>query len=190
MVTLSEYRARLERVRRVESAHVVPLPNRQIIRVEAHLVLASWPGVSSAPMRIMSRGIPWFGAGTRPAEPWKGHEICTDGEWQDYHARGQVGEWDAYDVASNMIGVNGALCATSWGAYQILGRYWRAMGYASAADFLAAPDNDRLDRALRTSHIGAADALQLEGDQWAAAFARVWNGPGQVDYYAKKLLET
>jgi hypothetical protein len=81
-----------------------------------------------------------------------------------------------------------ALSSASWGLFQIMGMNYAACGFTSATSFVSdmAQSEARMlaafEQFVRTNKI--LDELQAK--DWAG-FARVYNGPGQVDVYAKLL---
>ena len=163
---------------------------RPWLRVEAHLVLRRVPAGTRRGLRIRDVAGYWYGGrGPEPARPWEGHECEMDGAWSDYHraerADGRPCEWDALDIAAGLLGSLGAAveCA-SWGPGQVLGRYWSALGYASAEALAEGDGLDLLGRALRTTHTAARAGLRSR--DWAAV-AAAWNGPGKAADYAAKL---
>ena len=176
---------------------------RPTIRVEARHVLRAWtgaPGVSGLRVRDQHAGY-WYGG--RTPEPSRTHdasgrlvddeEVCIDGGWSAYHGRqerddqGRPGEWDALDCEDSLVGLDIATRCASWGPGQVLGD-WRALGYSSVAELrssAATPDGG-LDLVARYLEAHRAALVALAAHDWAG-FARAYNGPGQVDYYAGKL---
>ena len=164
---------------------------RPWLRVEAHHVLRRLSAPTTRGLRVRDpHGGHWYGGRTpEPPRPWEGHEVEVDGAWGDYHraerADGRPCEWDALDVAAGLLGSLGAAveCA-SWGPGQVLGRYWRELGYTSAEALAEADGLDLLGRALRTTHGAALAGLRVR--DWSAV-ARAWNGAGKAADYAAKL---
>lgn len=81
-----------------------------------------------------------------------------------------------------------ALKATSWGAFQILGRWHELLGYTSAADMVQA-FADNADAQLNgfVAYVveTGGDAALRAGD--VEAFVASYNGPGNVAEYSKKI---
>ncbi len=88
------------------------------------------------------------------------------------------------------LDADAALKATSWGMFQLLGRHFEGAGYPDVHAFVR--DISRSNGAqLRAwgnwlSSQGLIDELQAR--DWSA-FARAYNGPGQVERYATLLSE-
>lgn len=81
-----------------------------------------------------------------------------------------------------------AVSAASWGLFQILGMNYKACGFASATAFVSdmAQSEARMLAAFE-AFVRANKILdELQKKDWAG-FARVYNGPGQVEKYAKLL---
>jgi hypothetical protein len=81
-----------------------------------------------------------------------------------------------------------AVSAASWGLFQILGLNYKACGFASATAFVSdmAQSEARMLAAFE-AFVRANKILdELQKKDWAG-FARVYNGPGQVEKYAKLL---
>lgn len=90
---------------------------------------------------------------------------------------------DAYRADSNA-----ALMATSWGAFQILGRWYDVLGYGSASAMVRAFANSadaQVRGFVRFLQVNGADAALRSGD-WDS-FAASYNGPGQVPVYARRI---
>jgi hypothetical protein len=83
-----------------------------------------------------------------------------------------------------------ALKSASWGMFQVMGMNHKACGFDTVQEFVAAlVQNERaqLDAFAKFCKSTSA-ANSLRTHNWTA-FARTYNGPGQVDYYANKLRE-
>ncbi len=83
-----------------------------------------------------------------------------------------------------------ATCAAesaSWGAFQIMGYHWQALGYASIDDFttrMAASDAEQFEAFVRFIEADPALHKALKGKKWAE-FAKRYNGPA----YARNLYD-
>ena len=78
--------------------------------------------------------------------------------------------------------------SASWGAFQVMGYHWKALGYSSIADFVARmqrSEADHLDVFVRYVAADTGLVAALKGRKWAA-FARGYNGPD----YARNLYDT
>lgn len=121
-------------------------------------------------------------------QPWEGHAWRPEpgAAWEPLHV-GQGREWRAYTLARS-IDVHAAIRATSWGLGQILGDHWRRCGYASpeAMEAAQATEEGQLLTMARFIAGDAAMLAALRGRDWRA-FARAYNGPGNVSDYAPRL---
>ena len=72
-----------------------------------------------------------------------------------------------------------ALESASWGAFQIMGYHWKALGYASVQDFVNAMysgEEAQLDAFVRFILLTPALVDALRASDWAKV-ARLYNGP-------------
>ncbi|MDA7086500.1 N-acetylmuramidase family protein [Pseudomonas sp. SA3-5] len=83
-----------------------------------------------------------------------------------------------------------ALCAdesASWGAFQIMGYHWQALGYASITDFttrIASSEAEQFEAFVRFIEADPALLKALKARKWAQ-FAKRYNGPA----YARNLYD-
>ncbi len=82
-----------------------------------------------------------------------------------------------------------ALESASWGKFQIMGENWSRIGWSSAQAFyraMCASERDQLDAFI--GFIGSKPGLKeaLRSKNWRH-IAMLYNGTGQVDYYAPRL---
>jgi lysozyme family protein len=81
-----------------------------------------------------------------------------------------------------------ALRASSWGGPQIMGFNARAAGYASAADMvtaMAASEDAQIEAFVTLARSWKLDSA-FRAKDWLA-IAKVWNGNGQPEVYARKM---
>lgn len=83
-----------------------------------------------------------------------------------------------------------ALGAASWGLFQILGSNHRACGFETASAFVADISLDHERQLLAFEGFVRANRLvdDLQRRDWAG-FAKVYNGPGQVETYSRLLAD-
>lgn len=162
-------------------------PDGPIIRLEVHK-LWTWAEVflrDDIDTRFRVRGPrAWEGHEWRPKPPQPTDK--PDSGWKPMHGK-QADEHAALRLAKG-IDTEASIRATSYGLGQILGDHWRRCGFASAGDFEAAQATEagQVDTMARFI---AADALMvgaLRTRNWLR-FAALYNGSGQVDWYAGKL---
>jgi len=104
-------------------------------------------------------------------------------------ARNQGEAWVQFEEAA-ALDEGAAIRATSWGAFQIMGFHWQALGYDSPQAMREAmgTDEGQLDAFLRfvKADVVLMDALRRH--DWHA-FAARYNGLGQVERYAGLMAE-
>jgi len=173
----------LRAVIRVEAAGEGLCDGRPVIRLEVHHL---WRGVPSELRSAVDASYQVGGP-----RPWEGHRYRQgSGSWVDLHQPGRAGqalEWEALGAA-RAIHDEAAIGATSWGAGQLLGRHWRALGYASPQALVSAQYDEREQLRAMARYLrdvaGAGPALAVL--DWPE-LARRYNGPGQVAWYAARL---
>jgi hypothetical protein len=79
---------------------------------------------------------------------------------------------------------NAALESCSWGAFQIMGEYWKTMKYASAKDFVKAisrsPKEQIKSFVMYIKYVSPGIVANLKAHKWAAV-AAAYNGPTYKD---------
>lgn len=92
-------------------------------------------------------------------------------------------EWSRFANLASITSQAVAIEACSWGAFQIMGYHWQLLGYASAADFMAAMCQSEAEQLAAFVRFIQADAelhQALRARDWAE-FARRYNGPAYRD---------
>lgn len=102
-------------------------------------------------------------------------------------ARTPAGAWEQFDQAA-ALDEGAAIQATSWGAYQIMGFHWKALGYACPQAMREAMDTDQGQLEAFVAFVKADPVLTdaLRRHDWHQ-FAGRYNGMGQVDSYAGRM---
>lgn len=110
----------------------------------------------------------------------------------DANANGMNDSWEKLTEAA-MHAPSWAIESCSWGKFQIMGFWWKALGYSSAIDFAwsmresEAGHYEALVRYIQFNKLaGAFRALSVDPET-NRAFAKGYNGPGYVkfDYHRK-----
>jgi len=150
---------------------------RMIIRFENHLFWAYWGKANPA-------GYSQYFVFDQTTS-WKGHQYHPqpNGPWLDVH-QNQNSEWAAFNLAST-IDVTAAKKSISMGLTQILGSNFRAIGYASPDAMFAAFAANEKFQLLGFFNFVKNDQRQISAlrNRDYAGFARIYNGPGQPDFY-------
>jgi hypothetical protein len=110
--------------------------------------------------------------------------------WKDRpYPKTQADRWKQL-ARAHALDAEAAVGATSWGLFQILGLNHKKCGFDKATTFVAhmaqseAAQLQSFEAFVRSS--GLVDELQNK--DWAG-FARIYNGPGQVELYGRLLSE-
>lgn len=96
--------------------------------------------------------------------------------------------WDRLSAAIATGAVDAAFMACSWGAFQVMGQWWDALGYAGPYEMAASSvrgEPDQLDMLVRyVLHFRLQGALRAISRDPATcrAFAAAYNGPGYARY--------
>jgi hypothetical protein len=151
---------------------------RMIIRFENHIFYHYWGKANEARFRQHFT--------FDPNTAWQGHQWRADpnGVWQPCHTS-QAVEWQVCEFARS-LNEQAALYAISMGAPQVMGFNHRTIGYETVQQMFHAFQSDvrnqfaSLFRFMTVN--GLVDAVR-RGDY--VAFARVYNGPGQAEHYAR-----
>lgn len=157
-------------------------PDGPVIRLEVHKLWLGMPESKRADVDSRFR--------VKGPRAWEGHEWRPNPREADFWEPLHIGQRDEHAAlwVSKAIDLDAAICATSYGAGQVLGAHWRRCGFASPVDFEAAQATSpgQIDTMARFI---AADRLMvraLRGHDWSR-FAALYNGPGQVDWFAGRL---
>lgn len=102
------------------------------------------------------------------------------------------GAWEQFWEASS-IDFDAAVQATSWGAFQVMGFHWKALGYGSPREMMGAADigpdgeaDGQLDMFVRFILATPAAHDALKRKDWEA-FENHYNGGGYGGAYARKM---
>ena len=151
---------------------------RMVIRFENHIFYHYWGKENEARFRQHFT----FDATTSH----QGHQWRADpnGPWQPCHTS-QAVEWQVFAFASR-LDERAAMYAISMGAPQIMGFNHRAIGYETVQQMFHAFQSDVRNQIASLFRFMAVNGLVdvvRRGDY--VAFARVYNGPGQAEAYAR-----
>lgn len=137
----------------------------------------------------------------RPQILFESHQFhsLTQGRFDHTHPGISTAEWvhnygaagaHQYDRLAEALALdlNAALESASWGRFQIMGSNFAACGFNDVGSYVEAMEISE------KAHLDAFDAFCRHGNlvrflaikNWTA-FARGYNGPGQVDLYASRL---
>ena len=150
---------------------------RMIIRFENHLFWSFWGKANPAAYNqyfVFDQDTSWKGHQYRPQ---------PNSPWLNVH-QNQNSEWAAFNLASTLA-ATAAKESISMGLTQILGANHRAIGYASPDAMFAAFAADEKFQLLGFFNFVKNDQRQITALQNRdfVSFARIYNGPGQPEFY-------
>lgn len=108
--------------------------------------------------------------------------------WDKKLYKGGAKEWDRLNEAA-ALDRNAALQSASWGLFQIMGANYKACGFASVDDFVAAMEKSEGEQLKAFASFVRSSRLDgyLRSRNWAS-FAKGYNGPGYAqNKYDQKL---
>jgi peptidoglycan hydrolase-like protein with peptidoglycan-binding domain len=108
--------------------------------------------------------------------------------WNKKLYKGGAREWDRLNEAA-ALNRSAALQSASWGLFQIMGANYKACGFASADDFVAAMEKSEGEQLKAFANFVRSNKLDgfLRTRKWAS-FAKGYNGPGYAqNKYDQKL---
>jgi hypothetical protein len=150
---------------------------RLVIRFENHLFWFNWGKANAAAYNTFLV----FDQNTI----YKGHQYRTSANspWLNVHSN-QDSEWAALGLARG-LNDHAARLSISMGLVQILGSNFSQIGYPSAEAMFDAFSADERYQLLGFFNFVKADPRQVNAlkQQDFVAFAKIYNGPGQPDYY-------
>ncbi|HZY40844.1 MAG TPA: N-acetylmuramidase domain-containing protein [Anaerolineae bacterium] len=150
---------------------------RMIIRFENHLFWFNWGKANAATFNQFFQ--------FDQTVTWRGHKyrIQANAPWLDVHTH-QASEWVALTQART-LNDHAARLSISMGLVQILGSNHRAIGYDTVDAMFDAFSADERFQLLGFFNFVKNDQRQVKAlqQQDFVAFARIYNGPGQPDYY-------
>jgi hypothetical protein len=159
---------------------------RPVLRFEAHVFFARWGQQNEA---LFDRHFRFGGRHGIEGAKWQNHALRDGGEWKRFHGD-QDTEYEAFALAQRLAGEETACLCASFGGPQIMGFNHAIVGHDSAAAmFRAFGRSERWQVLAFFDFCAAKDILPaLKHHDWAA-FATVYNGPGNAAAYAAKIAE-
>lgn len=106
-------------------------------------------------------------------------------------AKTHEGAWAMLERA-RLLDAKAADESTSWGAFQIMGYWWKDLKYSSVHEFVASMsdrgDDGQMDAFVRIVLHDKRLQRALQGGDWET-FERIYNGGGQGGAYARRIRE-
>lgn len=153
---------------------------RMVIRFENHLFYHYWGKQNEALFRQHFD--------FNPTDRWKEHRwrSTPDATWQHCHST-QTGEWQIFEFARG-LDERAAMLALAMGAPQIMGFNHTAIGYTSVQEMFNAFCDVRVQLTSLFRFMEVNDLVDVVRRGDFLTFAKIYNGPGQAEYY-KSLIE-
>ena len=162
----------LQAIFNIESGNRFFENDKPIIRFEAHIF------VNKVPTALSYFRFDYM-------QKWRNQQMKINNQWYQIHTGNQESEWVAYNLAKQ-IDINAAIESTSWGAPQIMGFHWERLGFDSPEDFVNTMSQNELSQQEVFYRFLKTDIRLIEAiknlDHYKVA--NIYNGSGQVDYYA------
>ncbi len=165
----------------VESGGVGFRGDKMIIRFEIHLFHRYW-GVHNE--SVFNKHFKFSSN-----KKWTGHKFCKNGDnvWTEYHGN-QTKEWEVLEFARKLENEL-AIKSISMGAPQIMGSNYKMIGYESIEEMFL-----NFNKNIKFHIFGFFDFLDTRmkkalREKDFSKFARYYNGPGQANFYGKKIKE-
>jgi hypothetical protein len=151
---------------------------RMIIRFENHLFWFNWGKANADTYNQLFQ--------FDPNVNWQGHKYRptnTESPWLDVHAN-QDSEWAAFALARG-LNSRAAILSISMGLVPLLGSDYYAIGYDTPEAMFTAFSADERFQLVGFFNFIKYDQRQITAlqNQDFVGFARIYNGPGQPDYY-------
>ena len=118
----------------------------------------------------------------------KSHPNISSPVWDKKLYKGGAKEWDRLNEAAG-LDRQAALRSASWGLFQIMGDNYKACGFTSVEDFVAAMERSEGEQLKAFAKFVRSSKLDddLRSRNWAT-FAKGYNGPGYAkNKYDQKL---
>ena len=178
--------AALHAVAAVEVGTLPPPPiGLPVIRFEVHSFLRRTKKDASSRIQLRDAPTAWH----KDAHWYKS---SSSESWERVHSGDQSDEWGAL-VAASAFDPETALECASWGIGQLMGWHYDTCRYASVHDFVSdavrgpSIQFQQWGYFLTFEQGGVLLESIVEKDWYR--FARVYNGPGQPEWYARKIEE-
>lgn len=115
--------------------------------------------------------------------------ICYE-SWTKQFYLGGMDEYDRYDEARK-INPECAMLATSWGFPQIMGFNYPSCGCQTVTEFVGKmSESEEAQMELWYHFLYNQKLIQILKEHDWETFTRKYNGPGQVNVYSQKLMNT
>ena len=159
---------------------------KPILRFEPHVFFARWGKDHEA---LFDMHFQFGGRNGIEGARWQNHRFREkqDDDWQRFHGDQQA-EYLALNLAASLADEETAALCASFGGPQIMGFNHAIVGYESAAEMTRGfALSERWQVCAFFDFCAAKDILPaLKAIDWAA-FAAVYNGPGNAPAYAAKI---
>ena len=172
----------------VESGGLPHVENRPVLRFENHKFFEHWGKNNTA---SFDSHFQFGGRKGIAGKKWENHRFRRDASqpWRTFHGD-QAKEYDVFEFASGLGGLEPACLASSFGGPQILGSNYEVLGYDSAtALFRAFQESERWHVCGFFDFCRSNNLIdEIQQQRWVK-FAEGYNGKGQAEAYGAKIQE-
>lgn len=169
---------------------------RPIIRFENHVFWRYWGALYPTTFdRHFRFGADKDGRPRADRKKWLGHWFRQEetGPWEEMHVSGidvgQALEWRALEKA-RAFDSHSAIMSASFGLGQIVGFNAKQAGYDDLEEFLSDMSSEKMQIVAMIEFIkGSPQMVEDLRSHDFVEFARLYNGPGQPEYYGAKIKE-
>jgi hypothetical protein len=172
----------------VESGGREFIPKKPVLRFEVHKFWSVW---GQQHPQTFDRHFRFGGHGTE-GKVWQNHQWRRlPGEaWQRVHVDSQAVEYEVFDFAAELGGLENACLSSSFGGPQILGLNHEAIGYKTASELFAAfQDSERWHVCGFFDFVQSKNLLGAVKTKNWFKFAEGYNGASNAAEYAKLIAE-
>lgn len=126
-----------------------------------------------------------YGDPNNPAvKPWQNRRMNDGSGWQSLEDEGQKDQWRAYELARR-LNPEGAAKSISVGVGQIMGFHHKSLGYPTVDQMLEAFKSVPMQLVGMVNFIlGRPELTKAVANKDWRTIARIYNGAGNIDYYA------
>jgi hypothetical protein len=171
----------------VESGGYPFMPGKPVLRFEVHKFWQHWGSQNAT---LFDRHFQFGGHNGIDGKSWQNHKWrrTVSDAWRKIHIGSQESEYEVFDFAARLGGLENACLSSSFGGPQILGSNHAVIDYPNATSlFEAFGESERWQVLGFFDFVRAKDLIGHLADKNWLAFAKVYNGEGNATVYAGRI---